>query len=158
MNETAISWTNVTWNPVHGCSKVSEGCRNCYAEALSLKRGWTKKPWTQPNAAENVMLKPAKLRDPYKINDLPRHTFQILTKRPGRAASWPGPWSPNIWMGTSIEDQRAAHRLDDLRPCQAQTLFISFEPLIGPIADVNLSGYAWAIVGGESGPHRRAIP
>lgn len=189
MNETAISWTNVTWNPVHGCSKVSEGCRNCYAEALSLKRGWTKKPWTQPNAAENVMLKPAKLRDPYKIkdpsrifvnsmsdlfhelipddyitrvfevmNDLPRHTFQILTKRPGRAASWPGPWSPNIWMGTSIEDQRAAHRLDDLRPCQAQTLFISFEPLIGPIADVNLSGYAWAIVGGESGPHRRPMP
>src|SRR3990167_3044939 len=113
MQKTAISWTNVTWNPVHGCSKVSEGCRNCYAEALSLKRGWTKKPWTQPNAAENVMLKPAKLRDPYKIkdpsrifvnsmsdlfhelipddyitrvfevmNDLPRHTFQILTKRP----------------------------------------------------------------------------
>lgn len=69
MNKTAISWTKVTWNPVHGCSKVSEGCRNCYAETLSLKYGWTRHPWTNPNVAENVSLKPHKLNEPLKLKE-----------------------------------------------------------------------------------------
>lgn len=62
--QTAIEWTDVSWNPVHGCSKVSPGCAHCYAETLSLRYGHTTKPWTPANAAENVMLKPHRLRDP----------------------------------------------------------------------------------------------
>lgn len=69
MNDTAISWTKVTWNPTHGCHKISEGCRNCYAATLSLKYGWTKQPWTAPHAAENVQMKPHKLREPYKLRE-----------------------------------------------------------------------------------------
>lgn len=69
MNKTKISWTTVTWNPTHGCTRVSEGCRHCYAEKLSLQRGWTKKPWTKQNETENVLLKAHKLRDPYKLKE-----------------------------------------------------------------------------------------
>ena len=69
MNQTNISWASVTWNPVHGCSKVSPGCDRCYAETLSLRRGWTKQPWTGENAAENVNVKPHKLREPYKLKE-----------------------------------------------------------------------------------------
>lgn len=62
--ETKIEWTDVSWNPVHGCSRVSTGCKNCYAETLSLRYGQTTKPWTARNAEQNVMLKPHKLREP----------------------------------------------------------------------------------------------
>lgn len=62
--KTKIEWTDVSWNPVHGCSKVSTGCKNCYAETLSLRRGHTTAPWTARNAEQNVMLKPHKLREP----------------------------------------------------------------------------------------------
>lgn len=185
---TIISWTNETWNPVTGCSRVSEGCRNCYAERLSLKFGWSAKPWTANNAAENVTCHPERLRKPYAIkkpsriftnsmsdmwheqvpdsfiaeifrvmNDTPQHTYQILTKRPERCAEWPGPWTPNIWMGTSIEDARAANRADALRRCGARTRFISAEPLLGSLAGMNLKGIDWVIVGGESGPGFRKM-
>ena len=69
MRETKISWATTTWNPVHGCSKVSEGCDRCYAETLSLRRGWTKLPWTGENASENVQIKPHKLREPYTYKE-----------------------------------------------------------------------------------------
>lgn len=188
MNKTAISWTSVTWNPVHGCSRVSEGCRNCYAERLSLQKGFTKLPWTAPNASANVLLKPHKLRDPYKLKEpsrifvnsmsdlfhplipndyrtqifevmasTPQHTYQILTKRPENAATWPGPWVPNIWMGTSVEDRKSLPRLDALRECPAQIRFISFEPLLESLYGFDLTGYHWAIVGGESGPGYRPM-
>ncbi len=62
--QTAIGWTDLSWNPTHGCSRVSTGCRECYAETLSLRYGQTLKPWTERNAAENVLLKPHKLREP----------------------------------------------------------------------------------------------
>jgi len=64
VGRTNISWTNETWNPVTGCSHVSEGCRFCYAETLSLRHGWSTKPWTARNAAENVRLHPDRLDDP----------------------------------------------------------------------------------------------
>ena len=189
MNQTAISWTDVTWNPTHGCSRVSEGCRNCYAERLSLQKGFTRVPWTAANAEQNVLLKSHKLRDPYKLkepsrifvnsmsdlfhplipadyrakiftvmNDLPQHTFQILTKRPEIGATWPGPWAANIWMGTSVENRKALPRLEALRLCPAQTRFISFEPLLEHLGLMDLSGFHWAIVGGESGPGYRPMP
>lgn len=189
MINTKISWTSHTWNPVHGCSRVSEGCRNCYAERLSLQKGFTQHPWTARNASKNVTLKPHKLREPYRaktparifvnsmsdlfhelipddyiaqvfavMNDLPQHTFQILTKRPERAATWPGPWADHIWMGTSVEDTKALHRLDVLRECKAHVRFISFEPLIEDLGQPDLTDFHWAIVGGESGPNYRPMP
>src|SRR4030095_9408912 len=114
---TAISWTDETWNPVTGCSRVSEGCRHCYAEVLSLERGWSQLPWTAANAPANVVLHPERLRKPFSWKEPRRvfvnsmsdlfqehvsdafiarvfevmvatpHTYQILTKRPERAAT-----------------------------------------------------------------------
>lgn len=189
MNDTVISWTKVTWNPTHGCHKISEGCRNCYAATLSLKYGWTKKPWTAQNKDENVLLKPHKLNEPYKLkepskifvnsmsdlghenipddylaqifkvmNDLAQHTFQVLTKRPERFINWPGPWTPNIQLGVSVEDPRALKRINLLRQTGARTLFLSCEPLIAPLGQFNLDRIDWAIVGGESGSGFRPMP
>jgi protein gp37 len=186
---TVISWTNETWNPVTGCSRVSDGCRNCYAERLSLKFGWSEKSWTARNAAENVVCHPERLVKPYKfkkpsrvfvnsMSDLfhemvpsdfiarvfqtmvetPQHTYQILTKRPERAALWSGPWAENIWMGTSVEDSRVVNRVDLLRQCEARVRFLSCEPLIGPLPNLDLTGIHWVIVGGESGPGFRPMP
>ena len=188
MRETKISWASTTWNPVHGCSKVSAGCDRCYAETLSLRMGWTKKAWTGENAAENVKVKPHKLREPYTYKepcrvfvnsmsdlyhplvpddylakvfdvmvDLPQHVFQILTKRPRRAARWQGEWSPNIWQGTSVENKKTLFRIDQLRECQAKTLFLSLEPLLEPLGELNLTGIHWVIVGGESGKGYREM-
>jgi protein gp37 len=181
---TGIRWTNATWNPVTGCSKVSAGCKFCYAETLSLMRGWSKLPWTPANATANVVLHEDRLPAPYKwkepsrvfVNsmsdlfhelvpddfiarvfavmvDTPQHTYQILTKRPERAAAWAGPWPRNIWMGTSVEDDRVMDRIDALRPCKAETLFLSCEPLLGPLPNIDLRRIAWVIAGGESGRH-----
>jgi len=91
------------------------------------------------------------------MNDLPRHTFQILTKRSERAAAWPGPWAENIWMGTSVENRQVLDRIDMLRECAAHTLFISFEPLLESLGELNMEGIHWVIVGGESGPGHRPM-
>ena len=69
MNTSSIRWTNVTWNAIHGCSKVSNGCAHCYAMELSLKRGWTKAAWTIQNEEENVMMKPHKLHEPFTLKE-----------------------------------------------------------------------------------------
>lgn len=118
-DKTAIEWTDMTWNPVTGCSKVSEGCRNCYAEAVSTRFGRTSLPWTHPNAGQNVVLHYDRLLQPLRMaksrrifvnsmsdlfhEEVPddfiasvfavmavaqQHTFQILTKRPGRMLEW----------------------------------------------------------------------
>lgn len=186
--DTAISWTGATWNPVHGCSKVSAGCANCYAERISFERfGHTDHPWTAENAAENVSVRPERLDFPSTLDepqrvfvnsmsDLfhpevgrsfvvdvfdvirshPEHVFQILTKRPERAIGLSLDWPANVWMGVSVEHRETLDRLDTLRECDAETLFVSFEPLIGPVAesadDLDLRGIGWVIVGGESAP------
>ncbi|WP_454632960.1 DUF5131 family protein [Bradyrhizobium cenepequi] len=89
----------------------------------------------------------------------PHHTYQILTKRPQRMASVLSSNGftvlPNVWLGTSVEDSRVLHRLDELRPVPAAIRFVSFEPLIGSVAGGDLRGIHWAIVGGESGPQAR---
>lgn len=205
MQASNITWTDVSWNPVHGCSKVSSGCDNCYAAKRSYERyGHTDLPWTPENAAENVTEKPHKLEEPYSLtkasdddwgnttltagqcplrifvnsmSDLfhtevsdeyireifavmrntPHHIYQILTKRPGRAESMNLQWPPNVWMGTSVENKQVTGRLDSLRGCDASTLFVSFEPLIGPIENPDLTGYSWVIVGGETGSDRRPM-
>lgn len=188
MQESNIAWTDHTWNPVHGCSRVSAGCDSCYAERISRQYGHTEEPWTLEHAGENVSTRPDKLEEPYALDEparifvnsmsdlfhsevtdafiqdvfavmrnCPHHIFQILTKRPGRAAHMTLQWPDNVWIGTSVEDDRVTDRLDLLRDCPAATKFVSFEPLIGPVGLVDLSGCSWAIVGGESGPDYRAM-
>jgi|GEM_PF-139945 len=75
MNETKIRWTHSSWNPVSGCSKVSDGCRFCYAATISLKFKQTSKPWTLQNEAENVIMKPHKLHEPYTLGSEPQRCF-----------------------------------------------------------------------------------
>ena len=189
MQSTKISWADNTWNPVHGCSKVSAGCDNCYAETLSLRYGITKKAWTGENVDANIQLKPKKLRDPYKLKqpsrvfvnsmsdlfhpkipveyreqifdvmrDCPQHIFQVLTKRPRGAARYAGEWTPNIWQGASIENRATLHRLEPLRDCGAKVRFLSLEPLLEDLGEIDLDGIHWVIVGGESGKGFRPMP
>lgn len=90
----------------------------------------------------------------------PRHSYQILTKRPERMAAVVatlGPVLPNVWLGTSVESAEVAARIGLLRQVPAAIRFISFEPLIGPVGELDLSGIHWAIVGGESGKGARPI-
>ena len=192
-DKTAIEWTDATWNPVTGCSKVSPGCANCYAETLALTRlagktGYPGLPWTPENAAANVMLRPDRLRLPLgwktprrvfvnSMSDLfheivpweyidqvfdvmeraPQHTFQVLTKRPERMRAIARLVPPNVWLGTSIENDRWTVRADHLRETPRATRFLSCEPLLGPLPSLDLTGIDWVIVGGESGPGHRPI-
>lgn len=188
MNQTRISWTDFSWNPVHGCSRVSAGCDNCYAERVSLEKKLTQLPWIGENAKHNVHTKPHKLNEPYRLKapsrvfvnsmsdlfhpvvplnfvdqvfdvmrDLPQHTFQILTKRPRRAASYPGDWTENIYQGVSVENRKTLYRIDQLRACRAKIRFLSLEPLLEPLGALDLEGIHWVIVGGESGPGFRPM-
>jgi protein gp37 len=93
------------------------------------------------------------------MNRCPQHTFQVLTKRPHIAArhSRELDWTPNIWMGTSVENASVTHRIRDLRATGAQTKFLSLEPLLGPIRRLPLAAVDWVIVGGESGPGARPM-
>lgn len=204
---STIEWTQTTWNPVVGCTKVSEGCRNCYAERMSkrlaamargaeargedpgrkanYKRAASSRGWTGKVVADETALKdPFRWRAPrivfvnsmsdlfhVKVEEVfirrvfevmascPRHTFQVLTKRPERALALAPrlPWPSNVWLGTSVEDAEVKDRIDLLRSIPAQTRFISAEPLIGPLGTLNLRGIHWVIVGGESGPGARPM-
>lgn len=184
--QSSIEWTESTWNPVTGCTKISPGCKNCYAERMTkrlLAMG-------QPNYIngfnvtmhEHVLELPLKWKKPQTIfvnsmSDLfhksvredfiqktfnvmsrtPWHTFQVLTKRADRLAEISGrlSWGKNIWMGVSVENADYRFRIDLLRETRARVKFVSFEPLIGSIGNVNLKNIDWAIVGGESGPRAR---
>lgn len=193
-DKSQIEWTDATWNPTTGCSKVSPGCANCYAERLSLRFGTSKKAWIPANAAENVVIHedrfdlPLRWREPKRIfvdsmSDLfhelvpewvvervwqtmaaaPRHQFQILTKRPERMPEIVARRVadhgilPNVWLGTSIENDRWVGRADALRQTPAAVRFISAEPLLGPLPSLDLADIDWLIVGGESGSDHRPI-
>lgn len=139
-----IEWTDATWNPVTGCTKISPGCANCYAETFAERfRGVPGHPYEQ---VFEVMKK------------ADWHQFQILTKRHERLLELSPQleWAPNIWMGVSVESKDYVHRIDYLRQTGAHIKFLSVEPLLGPIDDMNLEGIDWVIVGGESG--RRVRP
>lgn len=187
-NDTNIRWTDKTWNPVHGCSKTSEGCKNCYAERVSRKFGNTEKAWTVENAGENVQLKDHYLSDTVRepswvfvnsmsdlyhaavpdafilhvyeaIADMENSAFQILSKHGPDADRelWHKHPPENVMLGVSVESPRRKYRLDWLRDQPAETRFVSFEPLVERIDDVDLSGIDWAIIGGESGPDYREM-
>ena len=93
------------------------------------------------------------------MNETPQHTYQVLTKR-GDVLEQFAPalnFTPNIWMGVSVEDARVVSRIDHLRTVDAHVRFLSLEPLLGPLPNLNLTGIHWAIVGGESGRKARPI-
>jgi protein gp37 len=188
MSQSKIEWTEKTWNPTTGCSKISPGCANCYAETLSnrlkamgvekYKNGFEltvhpleiEKPynWKKPsmifvNSMSDLFHEDIPFRIIKKIfevmNKCDRHVFQVLTKREGRLLELNERlnWSPNIWMGVSVEDENHISRIDFLRKTDSCVKFISFEPLLEPIQNLNLQNINWVIVGGESGPKARPI-
>lgn len=95
----------------------------------------------------------------FVMNDNPKHVFQILTKRSDILLKYNKEleWGPNIWMGVSVENQKVMHRIDDLRKTDAHVKFLSCEPLIGPLPNMNLKNIDWVIVGGESGRKPRPM-
>jgi protein gp37 len=132
-------------------------------KSLSLPRSWTKPRRVFVNSMSDLFhpAVPAEfIAQVWRaMGQTERHTFQILTKRPDRMMEIVPdlPRLPNVWLGTSVEDGRVLHRIDELRQVPTTVRFISFEPLIGSVADADLSGIQWAIVGGESGPQARPL-
>ena len=191
-----IEWTESTWNPVRGCTRVSEGCRFCYAERIAARfsgkgmayEGLAKNTKAGPRWTQQVLPVPELLNEPLKwkkprrifvnsMSDLfheevelsyiqkvfavmekaDRHQFQVLTKRAERLLEFNSklPWPTNVWMGVSVEDKHVTNRIDALRQTDAHIKFLSLEPLLGALPNLDLSGIDWVIVGGESGPGAR---
>ena len=175
-----IEWTEATWNPWHGCLKVSPGCAHCYM--YREKRQYGQDPsnvvrskttfhsplsWNEPRVIftcswSDFFLEEA---DEWRqeaweiIGATPHHTYQILTKRPERIEEnlpkgWP--W-PNVWLGVSVENPRFFCRIETLRKTTAHLRFLSLEPLIAPMPKLPLRKISWVIVGGESGPGCRTM-
>ncbi|NPV58866.1 MAG: phage Gp37/Gp68 family protein [Actinobacteria bacterium] len=188
MARSAIEWTESTWNPVTGCTKISLGCRHCYAERMSKRL----KAMGHPNYTngfrltthEHVLEMPLRWKRPQAIfvnsmsdlfhEEVPtefiakvfmvmtaasHHRFQVLTKRSGRLRELAPklPWPSNVWMGVSVETEEHIYRIDHLKQTDAFIKFVSFEPLLGPISDLDMEGIDWVIVGGESGPGARRM-
>lgn len=134
-------------------------------DALAIPYSWRKPRKIFVNSMSDLFHEQVSddfILDVWKVmRETPRHNYQILTKRPERMAelvdSKIGEVLPNVWLGTSIEDRNVVERIEHLRAAPAAIRFISFEPLIGPVGSVDLSGIHWAIVGGESGKSARPI-
>ena len=188
MRTTKIEWTDKTWNPVTGCSKLSSGCINCYAEIMANRlnamgvekysNGFT------PTMHYEVLDEPLKWKKPHTIfvcsmadlfhDDVPfnfidkvmstirltgHHRYQILTKRAKRMAEYFANTEipVNVWLGVTVETPAEKERIDDLRGLQASIRFISCEPLIEDLGEINLADIDWVIVGGESGVKARLM-
>lgn len=198
-SRSSIEWTEVTWNPIAGCTVLSPGCTNCYAMRMAARlvamgqekyQGTTRKSggrakWTgRINVADAALDEPrtwkaGRLVFVNSMSDLfhedvptaviqrvfatmsatPQHTYQVLTKRADRLLELSPelPWPRNVWMGVSVENADYAWRIDRLRRTGARTRFLSLEPLLGPLDDLDLDGIDWVIVGGESGPGARPM-
>jgi protein gp37 len=195
--KTKIEWTDATWNPMTGCTKISAGCDHCYAAVIAqtktretylrrlpvkdtpanrenpfAPRFWEDRlddplRWKEPkrifvNSMSDVFHAHFSLEQVARVFEVMQaahwHQFQVLTKRPERAARMAPhlTWGENIWLGTSIEDMRVARRADDLRRIEhAAVKFISAEPLLGALDELDLTGIDWVIGGGESGRGHR---
>jgi len=147
-----------------GRAKWTGKIRLDYA-SLALPATWKKPRRVFVNSMSDLFhpgVPPSFIGEVWRVMEAtPQHTYQILTKRPDRMAEVlsapPFKVLPNVWLGTSVEDNRVLYRLDDLRITPAAIRFVSFEPLIGSVAGGNLAGIHWAIVGGESGPNARPM-
>ena len=186
--QSTIEWTEATWNPVTGCTKISPGCKHCYAERLSyrlkemglrnyangfeltLHEHMLQKPlfWKKPqmifvNSMSDLFHDAVPIAYVHQVFDVMRqawwHEFQVLTKRAERLLelSTELDWSDNVWMGVSVENSDYQFRINMLRQSKARFKFLSLEPLLGPLPDLELSGIDWVIVGGESGPGARPM-
>lgn len=189
---SAIEWTDATWNPVTGCTKITAGCDNCYAARFAERwRGVSGHPFEQ---GFDLTLRPERIGQPLSwkrsrmifVNsmsdlfhkDVPRtfidnvfdtmetadwHVFQILTKRSSLMRAYLNrryrDVTPpqHIWLGVSVEDKRAKARIEHLQQSPAAVRFLSVEPLIGAVGEVDLHGIHWVIAGGESGPGARPM-
>ncbi|MEA5489507.1 MULTISPECIES: DUF5131 family protein [Pseudanabaena] len=182
-SNTGIEWTDKTWNPTTGCSKVSPGCRYCYAEALTERFSQTFPQGFKLTLYPERIDQPRKWRTPSRIfvnsmsdlfhkdvpfeylqqiftvmRETPWHVYQILTKREQNLLELSSKleWADNIWVGVSVENQDYAHRIEALRQVPSKVRFLSCEPLLGPLC-LDLEGIDWVIVGGESGYKHRPI-
>ncbi len=186
MGESKIEWTEMTWNPVTGCTKVSKGCQNCYAERMAKRLKAMRNP-SYENGFELTLhsnLLPFKWKKPRIVfvnsmsdlfhedipinfikqvfdimNKTPQHTYQVLTKRSARLINLSSnlDWTENIWMGVTVESEEYISRIEDLSNTDAKVKFLSLEPLLSAIPHMNLDKIDWAIVGGESGPGARPM-
>jgi protein gp37 len=191
--QSTIEWTDATWNPVRGCTKISPGCKHCYAETFAERfRGVKGHPYEQ---GFDLRLVPGKLEEPLKwkqprmifvnsMSDLFHdgvpddyiervadvmirahwHTFQVLTKRSERLRDLLGSRlqfaanSRQIWWGVSVEDRKyGIPRIAHLQSARAQVKFLSIEPLLEDLGEVDFSGIHWIIAGGESGAGARPV-
>jgi protein gp37 len=191
MSKTKIEWTEATWNPVTGCTKVSAGCKFCYAKTLHDQRHKAflegkDVPSCYATPFETVVCHPDRLKIPLRrrkptmyfvnsmsdlfhediaidfiedifgiMNQCDQHIFQVLTKRPNHLLGLQDAfsWTKNIWMGVSVENKDALWRLRCLqeRLTYAKVKFLSIEPLLEDLGEIDLTGIDWVIVGGESG-------
>jgi protein gp37 len=185
---STIEWTESTWNPVTGCTRISPGCDNCYAERmayrlhamgqpnyrngfrlteqphmLDLPERWAGRQTIFVNSMSDLFHRDVSTEYIQQVfavmNRANHHRYQVLTKRSQRLMrlSPQLPWQPHIWMGVSVENDAYTYRIDHLRQTNAHVRFLSLEPLLGPLPDLNLEGIDWVIVGGESGPGARPM-
>lgn len=190
MSQTSkIEWTEATWNPTVGCTKISQGCKHCYAETMAKRLQAMGTPGYENgfklSILRNRLEEPLRRRKPtiYFVNSMsdlfhkhvpdsyiedvfdviqrcPQHTFQVLTKRADRLATFFNNRTPprNSWIGVSVEDRRhGIPRIDALRTVNASVRFLSVEPLLQDLGEIDLMGIHWVIVGGESGPKARPM-
>jgi protein gp37 len=180
--KSAIEWTDATWNPVTGCTKISPGCKFCYAERITER--WGRGKFTDVTLHPDRLELPLRWRNPRRIfvnsmSDLfhervplsfvdevfrvmtraEQHIFQVLTKRPDRALEWQDSCPDFViphhaWVGVSVESAAYLWRVDRLRLLRAAVRFISAEPLLGPLTGLDLKDISWLITGGESGGTR----
>ena len=184
-----IEWTEQTWNPIVGCTKISAGCKHCYAETVDKRLQTMGTPGYENGFA--LRLLPERLADPAKrqkptvyfvnsMSDLfhekvpesyiqqvfdviaatPQHSYQILTKRAARLARYfrDRVVPPNVWLGVSVENRKhGVPRIDYLRTVPARIRFLSVEPLLDDVGELDLRDIHWVIVGGESGPKARPM-
>jgi len=184
MATTKIEWTESTWNPITGCTKISSGCKFCYAEIMARRlRAMGQEKYKN---GFRLTLHPETLREPYLwkkpkmifvnsmsdlfhkdvpidyirnifniIKDNPHHVFQVLTKRADILRYYDSEgfleWPHNLWMGVTVENADVVYRIDHLRNTGARVKFLSCEPLLTAIPNMNLQNIDWVIVGGESG-------
>jgi protein gp37 len=187
MRKTKISWTNAVWNVVTGCSKYSAGCANCYAEALTKRfpkafpNGFNVTIHPERLDEPKHVKKPTmffvcSMADlfhddvPFEyidcvmqtIRDCPQHTFQILTKRTIRMRNYfLTRFVPrNAWIGTTVENDKSVGRIkliSGIGIFEKSIHFLSCEPLLSDLGELDLSGIDWVIVGGETGPKARPM-
>ena len=172
---TMISWTGASWNPWEGCQKVSPGCDRCYMYRDlgrwgmdgGVIRRYAPATFNAPLKWESALIFTCSHSDFFLaqadewrpeawdiILRTPQHTCRLLPKRPTRILAWARKygWPDHCWAGVSVESRKYLHRVDVLRQMPAKYRFLSLEPLLEDLGEINLDGIGAVIVGGESGP------